>query len=74
MIQQERLVASNIYMIGDRARDIEGGRANGTRTIGVLWGYGSEEEIKDAQPDIIVDSMTALLKAIGITPFTSSPL
>jgi len=61
VIERERLAPSQVYMIGDRAQDIAGGRANGTRTVGVLWGYGSEQEITHARPDIIVDSMSALL-------------
>ena len=33
-------------MIGDRMYDILGARAVGIDTIGVLWGYGSKEELK----------------------------
>ncbi len=40
-------------MIGDRARDVESGRANGTRTIGVTYGFGSIAEITAARPDSI---------------------
>ena len=35
-------------MIGDRNDDIEGGKHNNIPTIGVLWGYGSKEELKNA--------------------------
>ncbi len=40
-------------MIGDRARDVESGRTNGTRTIGVTYGFGSIAEITAAGPDEI---------------------
>ncbi len=40
-------------MIGDRARDVESGRTNGTRTIGVTYGFGSIAEITAARPDEI---------------------
>jgi phosphoglycolate phosphatase len=40
-------------MVGDRAIDIEGGRENGFKTIGVLYGYGAEQEILEAEPDYI---------------------
>ena len=43
-------------MIGDRARDVESGRANGTRTVGVTYGFGSLEEITTAFPDEICHS------------------
>lgn len=35
-------------MTGDRFYDIEGGRANDIDTIGVLYGYGSREELEKA--------------------------
>jgi phosphoglycolate phosphatase len=35
-------------MIGDRSHDIVGARSNGMTAIGVLYGYGSEEELKGA--------------------------
>lgn len=41
-------------MIGDRKDDIEGGKNNNIPTIGVLWGYGSREELTEAGADYIV--------------------
>ncbi len=38
-------------MIGDRRHDVEGARANGLSTIGVLWGYGGPEELIRAGAD-----------------------
>ena len=35
-------------MVGDRSDDIEGAKHNNITSVGVLWGYGSEEELKDA--------------------------
>jgi phosphoglycolate phosphatase len=32
-------------MIGDRRFDMEGAVANGVRGLGVLWGFGSREEL-----------------------------
>ena len=32
---------ASVLMIGDRAQDIEGAKANGLHSAGVLWGYGS---------------------------------
>jgi phosphoglycolate phosphatase len=40
-------------MIGDRARDVESGRAHGTLTLGVTYGFGSEEELAAAGPDAL---------------------
>ena len=35
-------------MIGARRSDIEGAVANGVTGIGVLWGFGSREELQEA--------------------------
>ena len=34
-----------VWMVGDRKFDMEGGRLAGVHTLGVAWGYGSEEEL-----------------------------
>ena len=35
-------------MVGDRLYDVEGAGQHGVPTIGVLWGAGSEQELRDA--------------------------
>jgi len=35
-------------MIGDRHHDVHGAKEHGIDTIGVLWGYGDESELRDA--------------------------
>ncbi|UHQ22495.1 HAD hydrolase-like protein [Lysobacter sp. 5GHs7-4] len=40
------LDAQDCWMIGDRRMDIEGARHHGMRNIGVLWGFGGEEELR----------------------------
>ena len=32
-------------MIGDRYQDVRAAHHNGARAVGVLWGYGSVEEL-----------------------------
>lgn len=40
--------ADSAIMIGDRSHDVVGARTNGMTAIGVLYGYGSEAELRDA--------------------------
>lgn len=35
-------------MVGDRHYDVEGALQNGITPIGVLWGYGTEDELRSA--------------------------
>ena len=48
-------------MVGDRHHDIAGARANSLRSIGVLWGYGSREELAAAGADELVRAPHELL-------------
>ena len=51
-----------VYMIGDRRFDTEGARAQGVESVGVAYGYGSMEELKEARTDYIVRSVEELQK------------
>jgi phosphoglycolate phosphatase len=53
LLAAEGIPAGGALMIGDRAADVVAARANGLRSIGVLWGYGSERELRDAGADAI---------------------
>ena len=49
------------WMIGDRKFDVEGGRAVGVKTVGVGYGYGSEEELRAAGCDEYAATVQALI-------------
>ncbi|MCR4939588.1 MAG: HAD family hydrolase [Treponemataceae bacterium] len=44
---------SKVLMIGDRKHDITGARKTGLKSCGVLFGYGSREELEEAGADYI---------------------
>lgn len=48
-------------MVGDREYDILGAKTNGMPSIGVLYGYGSEEELKKAGATYLAASPKDLL-------------
>lgn len=54
----------NAVMVGDREHDILGARENGLDSIGVLFGYGSREELKAAGATHIAEKMEDILKII----------
>jgi len=43
-----QLAPQHCWMIGDRRMDIEGARHHGLRSVGVLWGFGGEQELTQA--------------------------
>ncbi len=51
-------------MIGDREHDIIGAKENNLKSIGVLYGYGSEEELRKSGADYIVSTPADILKRI----------
>jgi phosphoglycolate phosphatase len=66
ILHERRLVAGRTVMIGDRASDIESGRAYGTRAIGVTYGFGTLEEITAAKPDHICHSPAEIAVAVRL--------
>lgn len=50
----------SIVMIGDRRHDVIGARSLGIASIGVLYGYGSREELEAAGADCIAASVGEL--------------
>lgn len=49
------------WMIGDRHHDIDAAVEVGTRSVGVLWGYGDEEELTSAGASAIAREPADLL-------------
>lgn len=51
-------------MVGDREHDIIGAKTNGLSSIGVLYGYGSKEELLEAGANYIASSPVDILHYI----------
>lgn len=51
---------NKVYMIGDRKFDVEGAKAMGVDSVGVTYGYGDMEELREAKADYIVRSVEEL--------------
>ncbi|MEP7328838.1 MAG: HAD hydrolase-like protein, partial [Betaproteobacteria bacterium] len=48
LVATENIDPDRAIMIGDRSHDVRAARMNGARAVGVLWGYGSKEELASA--------------------------
>jgi phosphoglycolate phosphatase len=53
-------------MVGDRLYDVEGAAEHGVPTIGVLWGAGSEQELREAGAWQLVSSPDEIPPLIGL--------
>ena len=57
-------ITGNSLMIGDRAIDLTSAQQNGLPGAGVLWGYGSREELVREHPVFIAESPQDLLQKL----------
>lgn len=51
----------SVLMVGDRDQDIDGAKINGLPGAGVLWGYGSLEELQESGADYLIRKPGELL-------------
>lgn len=53
---------SQAMMVGDRMHDVAGAKANGLEVTGVLYGYGTSDELLQAGADHIAEKAEDILK------------
>ena len=61
---QPALAGKRVLMVGDRADDLNGGAANGLDAAGVLYGYGSREELEACKPVLLAERCDQLTRYI----------
>lgn len=59
-LTQEQLNKQDCIMVGDRQHDIIGAHQNQIPCIGVLYGYGNQDEFENFQCDYIVEDLKSL--------------
>ena len=64
ILAEHGIAPDDAIMVGDRRYDITGAHANRLRGIGVLWGYGTSEELEQAGADRIVATPAELAEAL----------
>ncbi len=55
---------SRALMIGDREQDVTGAKQNSLDSLGVLYGYGSSEELESAGADFISETVESIIKFV----------
>ena len=64
ILSKHRISPAHSLMVGDRRYDITGAHAVGMRGLGVLWGYGSRDELESAGADRLVETAGDLARAV----------
>jgi phosphoglycolate phosphatase len=65
LLQTESMSGASAVMIGDRSHDMAGAKANGVFAVGVLWGYGSREELLAAGAAALCERPAKLVEAVN---------
>ena len=53
---------STVLMVGDRRHDVIGARAAGIDCLGVLYGFGTREELEKAGATYIAETVEEILR------------
>lgn len=64
VLATEGLSPGNTTMVGDRHHDIAGAKEVGVHPVGVLWGYGTREELADAGAKGLVERPHELARLV----------
>jgi len=64
ILSEHSLDARNSLMVGDRRHDVAGAHAVRMRSLGVLWGYGSRDELETAGADRLVETPADLARTV----------
>ncbi len=61
----DRIALDHVIMIGDRDHDVEGAHLNAIECVGVLWGFGSHDELSRAGALSIVEHPRDVAAAVA---------
>jgi phosphoglycolate phosphatase len=64
ILSEHNILPAHGLMVGDRRYDISGAHAVGMRGVGVLWGYGTRDELETAGADRLVESTADLARTV----------
>ncbi len=64
-LQELQVDPAKAVMIGDRENDMEAASLLGTESIGVLYGYGSQEELANAGAKVFADTPMDICRIIS---------
>jgi phosphoglycolate phosphatase len=68
VLAEESIPASGAVMVGDREHDIKGACTNGVTAVGVLWGYGSRQELTQAGASWLCERPEFLIQVLSSLP------
>jgi len=74
ILRENNLLAGETLFIGDMEHDIETAKHGGVHSCAVLTGYNTLEQLRAAQPDLIVEHLSELRGLLEQNDFNLKPL
>ncbi|MGE0822637.1 MAG: HAD hydrolase-like protein [Candidatus Binatia bacterium] len=71
VLVRESIAPGDAIMIGDRDLDVRGALANEVTPLGVLWGYGSRQELVDAGASLLCERQELLVEMLTSRLFSA---
>lgn len=63
-LDESKSAADDSIMIGDRMTDMQGGVQNDVHTLGITYGFGDHQELKESGAELIVDHVDDIPGAV----------
>lgn len=63
-LDESKSAADDSIMIGDRMTDMQGGVQNDVHTLGITYGFGDHQELKESGAELIVDHVDDIPDAV----------
>ncbi|MGY4305058.1 phosphoglycolate phosphatase [Bradyrhizobium sp. USDA 4369] len=64
ILDERNIAAQDSLMVGDRRHDVAGAHAVRMKSLGVLWGYGSRDELETAGAERLVENPADLARTV----------
>jgi phosphoglycolate phosphatase len=58
VMKRNHFLPERTAFVGDMSHDIDAGKKAGVKTIAVLWGYATREQLMQSRPDFIVGNLS----------------
>lgn len=68
LVGHYKVAPENAVMVGDRDKDVEAALHAGVHPLGVLWGFGTHDELHNAGARRIIESPSQLINTIHAMP------
>jgi len=60
VVKRHKLIPKETMYVGDTSGDVEAGKRAGVKTVGIPWGYQTEDLLRQSNPDFLIHDISEL--------------